>query len=187
MEKIASFQVDHTRLLPGMYVSRMDGDVVTYDIRFIQPNTPPYMSTAAMHTIEHLFATYARSSVWGKGIVYVGPMGCRTGFYLLTRTGGHPDAVSPAEAIRLVREAMAFIAAFDGDIPGATEPGMPATTASTTCRVPVCSPRGCAKRSPAGRPKSWCTDAPGPGKGAEGNFAKQTERGGKPYGFPASL
>lgn len=122
MEKIASFQVDHTRLLPGMYVSRMDGDVVTYDIRFIQPNTPPYMSTAAMHTIEHLFATYARSSVWGKGIVYVGPMGCRTGFYLLTRTDGHPDAVSPAEAIRLVQETMAFIMAFDGDIPGATEP-----------------------------------------------------------------
>lgn len=122
MEKIASFQVDHTRLMPGMYVSRMDGDVVTYDIRFIRPNTPPFMPVAAMHTIEHLFATYARSSLWGKGIVYVGPMGCRTGFYLLTRTGGHPDAVPPAEAIRLVREAMAFIAAFDGDIPGATEP-----------------------------------------------------------------
>lgn len=122
MEKIASFQVDHTRLLPGMYISRIDDDVATYDIRFIKPNTPPFMPVAAMHTIEHLFATYARSSTWGKGIVYVGPMGCRTGFYLLTRTGGHPDAVPPADAVRLVQEAMAFIAAFDGDIPGATEP-----------------------------------------------------------------
>ena len=122
MEKIASFQVDHTRLLPGMDLSRIDDDVATYDIRFIKPNTPPFMPVAAMHTIEHLFATYARSSTWGKGIVYVGPMGCRTGFYLLTRTGGHPDAVPPADAVRLVQEAMAFIAAFDGDIPGATEP-----------------------------------------------------------------
>ena len=103
MEKIASFQVDHTRLLPGMYISRIDDDVATYDIRFIKPNTPPFMPVAAMHTIEHLFATYARSSAWGKGIVYVGPMGCRTGFYLLTRTGGHPDAVPPADAVRLAK------------------------------------------------------------------------------------
>lgn len=122
MEKIASFQVDHTRLLPGMYISRIDGDVVTYDVRFVKPNTPPFMPVPAMHTIEHLFATYARSSGWGKGIVYVGPMGCRTGFYLLTRGGAHPDAVGYADAIRLTREAMAFIAGFEGEIPGATEP-----------------------------------------------------------------
>lgn len=120
MDKIASFQVDHTCLEPGMYISRVDGDVVTYDLRFIKPNTPPYLSTPAMHTIEHLFATYARNSAVGEGIVYVGPMGCRTGFYLLTRGGDHPHAITHAQAITLVQESLRYIAAYEGPIPGAS-------------------------------------------------------------------
>ena len=117
LERIASFQVDHTRLEPGMYLSRADGDVVTYDIRFVKPNTPPFMEMPAVHTLEHLFATYARSSRWKDGVIYVGPMGCRTGFYLLVR---EPD-VSAEDAIRLAGEAMAFAAGYEGIIPGATE------------------------------------------------------------------
>lgn len=85
MERIASFCVDHTRLERGMYISRVDGDVVTYDIRMKKPNQGDYLANGALHTIEHLFATYARNSVYGPGVIYVGPMGCRTGFYLLTR------------------------------------------------------------------------------------------------------
>lgn len=114
MKKIASFQVDHTRLLPGMYISRIDGDIVTYDLRFVRPNTPPFLENGVLHTIEHLFATYARNSELGGGIVYFGPMGCRTGFYLLTRGLTH------AQAIALTKETLAFIASYEGDIPGAS-------------------------------------------------------------------
>lgn len=115
MEKIASFQINHDTLLPGMYISRVDGDVITYDVRFVRPNTPPYLPTAAMHTIEHLVATYVRNSACRDGIIYFGPMGCRTGFYFLTRGIDHADA------ILLMHDAMAFAAAFEGDIPGASQ------------------------------------------------------------------
>lgn len=115
LEKIASFQVDHTRLLPGMYISRVDGDVVTYDVRFVRPNTPPYLEMPAVHTLEHLVATYVRSSPWKDGVIYFGPMGCRTGFYFLTR------GLSHEEAIGLMQRALAFTAAYTGEIPGATE------------------------------------------------------------------
>ena len=96
MERIASFCVDHTKLLPGMYLSRQDGEngeILTWDIRMKQPNKGSYLSPAAAHTLEHLFATYARNSKYSKGIVYVGPMGCLTGFYLLT------IGLAPAEAL----------------------------------------------------------------------------------------
>lgn len=116
MEHIASFCVDHTRLERGMYLSRQDGDIITYDIRMKKPNGGDYLAVPAMHTIEHLFATYARNSQYGSGVVYVGPMGCRTGFYLLTRGLTHQQAV------QLVQDSMAFIAAYEGEIPGATEP-----------------------------------------------------------------
>lgn len=116
MERIASFCVDHTRLERGMYLSRQDGDIITYDIRMKKPNGGDYLAVPAMHTIEHLFATYARNSQYGSGVVYVGPMGCRTGFYLLTRGLTHQ------QAIQLVQDSMAFIAAYEGEIPGATEP-----------------------------------------------------------------
>lgn len=116
MKRIASFCVDHTKLERGMYLSRTDGDVMTYDIRMRKPNQGDYLSPAALHTFEHLFATYARSSAFSDNVLYVGPMGCRTGFYLLTRDLPHADA------IRLVRDSFAFIAAYTGEIPGASEP-----------------------------------------------------------------
>lgn len=112
MEKIASFRVDHTRLTPGLYVSRIDGDVTTYDLRFIKPNTPPFLEVAAIHTIEHLVATYVRNSVHKDSVIYFGPMGCRTGFYFLSR------GLTDAQVLMLLREAMAFTAAFDGEVPG---------------------------------------------------------------------
>ena len=115
MKRIASFEVDHTVLQPGMYLSRTDGDVVTYDLRFIRPNTPPFLPPAVLHTIEHLFATYVRNSVFAPHIVYFGPMGCRTGFYLLTR------GLTDAQALALVLDSYRFVASFEGDIPGASE------------------------------------------------------------------
>ena len=113
MKKIASFTINHDTLEKGMYISRIDGDVVTYDIRMKKPNGGDYFQMAAAHTVEHLFATYARNSAHGDKIVYVGPMGCRTGFYLLTR-----DTLSHQEAIALVQESMAFVRDFEGEIPG---------------------------------------------------------------------
>ena len=113
MKLISSFTVDHDLLDKGMYISRIDGDVVTYDVRMKKPNAGDYLTDGALHTIEHLFATFARNGALSDQVLYVGPMGCRTGFYLLLR-----DAVSREAAIRLVQEAMAFIAGFEGEIPG---------------------------------------------------------------------
>lgn len=113
MKRIASFSVNHDTLEKGMYVSREDGDVITYDIRMKKPNAGDYLSSPAAHTIEHLFATYARNSDFTDNVIYVGPMGCRTGFYLLLR-----DSVSRADAIKLVKDSMAFIKDFAGEIPG---------------------------------------------------------------------
>ena len=115
MERIANFQVDHTKFGIGMYISRIDGDIVTYDIRMVKPNGGVYISNPSLHTIEHLFATYARNSSYGKNIIYVGPMGCRTGFYLLTRDMSHENAID------LVRDAYRFISGYNGEIPGCTE------------------------------------------------------------------
>jgi S-ribosylhomocysteine lyase len=113
MKKIASFTVNHDTLEKGMYISRIDGDVVTYDIRMKKPNGGDYLSMSAAHTIEHLFATYARNSTLAQHVLYVGPMGCRTGFYFLVR-----DTMSHAQAITLVQESMAFVRDFEGEIPG---------------------------------------------------------------------
>ena len=114
MEKIASFTINHDLLTPGMYVSRVDGDVVTYDLRLKFPNRGDYLAQGALHTLEHLIATYARSSNLSDRVIYFGPMGCRTGFYLLLR-----DSVSKEEAMSLTRDAFALAAAFQGEIPGA--------------------------------------------------------------------
>ena len=114
LRKIASFTINHDTLVPGMYVSRVDGDCVTYDLRLKYPNRGDYLAQKPLHTLEHLVATYVRSSPWSDSVVYFGPMGCRTGFYLILR-----DAVSHEQAIALVKEAFAFSAAFEGDIPGA--------------------------------------------------------------------
>ena len=115
MKKIASFTVDHDRLLPGMYVSRIDGDAVTYDVRMKRPNAGDYLSTGAAHTLEHLLATFARNSGLSDSVIYVGPMGCRTGFYIILR-----DTVTREQALELVREAFLFAADYEGEIPGNT-------------------------------------------------------------------
>ena len=114
MKRIASFCVDHTTLMPGVYLSRQDGDVLTWDIRMKRPNQGQSRSPAAAHTLEHLFATYARNSAWSEHVVYVGPMGCLTGFYLLT-TG-----LDKMQVLALVRESFAWMAEYEGEIPGAS-------------------------------------------------------------------
>lgn len=113
MKTIASFTVNHDKLKKGMYISRADGDVITYDVRMKLPNAGDYLTNGAMHTFEHLFATYARNDAVGDQVIYVGPMGCRTGFYLLLR-----DTVSKKQAIDLVRNSLQFVSAFEGTIPG---------------------------------------------------------------------
>ena len=120
MEKIASFTIDHLKLLPGIYVSRKDnvGDnvVTTFDIRVTRPNFEPVMNTAEIHTIEHLAATYLRNhKEYGSKIVYFGPMGCRTGFYLLL-AGDYESK----DIVDLIRDMFVFIRDFSGDVPGAS-------------------------------------------------------------------
>lgn len=119
MEKIASFTVDHLRLLPGVYVSRRDrvgdGVVTTFDLRMTRPNEEPVMNTAEVHTIEHLGATFLRNHPhWKDRTVYFGPMGCRTGFYMLL--AGELDS---REVLPLVTEMFRFIRDFRGEVPGA--------------------------------------------------------------------
>ena len=120
MEKITSFTIDHIKLQPGVYVSRKDKvgpeTVTTFDLRLTSPNDEPVMNTAEMHTIEHLAATYLRNEpVWKEKVLYFGPMGCRTGFYLLLAG----DWTS-AEIVPLVRDCFAFIRDFRDEVPGAS-------------------------------------------------------------------
>lgn len=113
MKKITSFTINHDLLTPGIYVSRIDGDVVTYDVRMKVPNGGDYLSSPAMHTIEHIFATFVRNSRHADHVIYFGPMGCRTGFYLLLR-----DSVTAGEVLDLICEGFAFVRDFEGEIPG---------------------------------------------------------------------
>ena len=113
MEKIASFTIDHTILPKGMYLSRVDANTVTYDIRTRKPNVEEVMENGAIHTLEHLFATYVRNSIHKDKVIYFGPIGCRTGFYFITT-----DTLSKADAIELTKNAIAFCAEFEGEIPG---------------------------------------------------------------------
>lgn len=120
MKKIASFTIDHIHLLRGIYVSRKDevgGEVVTtFDIRMKEPNREPALGQGALHTIEHLAATYLRNHpVWADKIVYWGPMGCLTGNYLLMKGDLRPEDIAG-----LMRETFAFIAGYEGEVPGAT-------------------------------------------------------------------
>ncbi|MDR0760421.1 MAG: S-ribosylhomocysteine lyase [Treponema sp.] len=119
MKKIASFQIDHLRLKPGLYVSRKDtfGETIftTFDLRLKMPNKEPVIDMPALHTIEHLGATFLRSHTgWADRVVYFGPMGCRTGCYLILE-----GDLSSEDALPLVREMLDWIAAFEGPIPGA--------------------------------------------------------------------
>ena len=116
MERIASFQVDHNKLVPGMYLSRRDGKVTTLDLRFKKPNTGDLLTNAEMHSVEHVIATLLRNGRAKDAIVYFGPMGCQTGFYLLFDGAQLTDA----EAVELVKETFAAGAAFDGEMPGAS-------------------------------------------------------------------
>ena len=123
MERIASFCVDHTKLDRGMYLSRQDGDVLTWDIRMKKPNQGDYLTTGSAHTLEHLFATYARNSTVKDGVIYVGP----------------------AQALELTVDSFRFMAAFEGDIPGASEVecgnyrdmDLPAAKAEAAAMLPV--------------------------------------------------
>ncbi|MDD6057474.1 MAG: S-ribosylhomocysteine lyase, partial [Clostridiales bacterium] len=120
MKKIASFQIDHIKLQPGIYVSRKDHigaeTITTFDLRMTSPNEEPVMNTAEMHAIEHLAATFLRNhAVYGEKIVYFGPMGCRTGFYLLL-AGDYTSR----DIVALMIELFEFIRAFEGEIPGAS-------------------------------------------------------------------
>lgn len=121
MEKIASFTIDHNRLMRGIYVSRMDttpaGDrITTFDIRMTEPNRQPALSPEALHAMEHLAATYLRNHPdWSDRVVYWGPMGCCTGNYLLMQ-----GELTPTDILPLMREVMEWIAGFEGDVPGAT-------------------------------------------------------------------
>ena len=112
MNRIPSFCIDHTRLEPGVYLSRQDDDVLTWDVRMKHPNAGDYVPVPALHTIEHLFATYARNSKWKDGVNYIGPMGCRTGMYFLTR------GLSPEEVLSCVTESYRFMSSYEGEIPG---------------------------------------------------------------------
>ena len=116
MERIASFQVDHTKLLPGLYLSRRDGDVVTFDLRFKKPNTGDLLSNSEMHSVEHLIATLLRNSREKDSVVYFGPMGCQTGFYFLF----DGKRLSLDGAVGLLKEVFSAAAEYGGEMPGAS-------------------------------------------------------------------
>ena len=114
MERIASFQVDHTKLLPGLYLSRRDGEITTFDLRFKKPNTGDLLSNAEMHSVEHVMATLLRNAPQRDAVIYFGPMGCQTGFYFLFDN----RLLSCEGAIDLLKEVFAAAADFEGEMPG---------------------------------------------------------------------
>ena len=114
--RITSFSINHDVLLPGLYVSRVDGDVTTYDMRTRRPNTGDLMDNSTMHSLEHMFATYIRNGDLKDSVVYFGPMGCQTGFYFLF----DGEQLSNANAVRLLQRVFTAAAKFDGAMPGAS-------------------------------------------------------------------
>ena len=115
IEKIESFKIDHNKLGEGIYVSRIDGDIVTYDLRTRKPNMGNYMDNATMHSVEHMIATYIRSSELAKDIIYFGPMGCQTGFYLLVRNGENEKVLS------VLKETLQKVINHEGEVFGASQ------------------------------------------------------------------
>ena len=115
LKKITSFTIDHTKLNEGIYISRTDGDVITYDIRTRKPNLGDYMDNETMHSVEHLFATLVRNSEIADKVIYFGPMGCQTGFYLLVRD------VASAEVVAVTKAILTKITEYDGEIPGKSD------------------------------------------------------------------
>ena len=114
MERIKSFQINHNILQPGFYISREDDNVITYDLRTRKPNNGDYMSNATMHSLEHMFATYARNSAVSDKVIYFGPMGCQTGFYFLVKD------LAPVEVFELTIEILEDIVAYEGPVFGAS-------------------------------------------------------------------
>lgn len=114
MERITSFTVNHDLLEPGIYLSRVDGDVTTYDLRTRKPNQGSYMDNLTMHSVEHMFATLIRNSPLKDDVIYFGPMGCQTGFYLLIRNADH------AQVLSTVKQVLRDILAYDGPVFGAS-------------------------------------------------------------------
>ena len=114
--RIESFKIDHNKLKEGIYISRVDGDIVTYDLRTRKPNMGDYMDNVTMHSVEHMIATFIRSSEIGESVIYFGPMGCRTGFYLLVR-----DAVSKEDVLSALKDALEKTISHDGDVFGASQ------------------------------------------------------------------
>ena len=115
MNKIASFTVNHDKITEGIYISRIDGDITTYDMRMRKPNMGDYIDNLTIHSLEHMFATYVRNSEIGSKVIYFGPMGCQTGFYLLTR------ALDPQVVYREVLAVLEKIIAHEGAVFGASE------------------------------------------------------------------
>ena len=113
-QKIASFTIDHNKLVPGIYVSRVDGDVVTYDLRTRKPNSGDYMDNSTMHSVEHMIATYIRSSELKDDIIYFGPMGCQTGFYLLVRNGDNEKVLA------VIKDVLKKVISHEGEVFGAS-------------------------------------------------------------------
>lgn len=113
--KITSFTVDHTKITPGIYISRIDGDIATYDMRTRKPNAGDYMSDLTMHSVEHMFATYVRNSEIGDRVIYFGPMGCQTGFYFLVR------GLECETVLRVTKDVLRRIIAHTGHMFGASE------------------------------------------------------------------
>ena len=114
MKRISSFCADHTKIVPGIYKARIDGDITTYDMRTRKPNAGDYMDNSTMHTFEHLFATYVRNSEIKDRVIYFGPMGCQTGFYLLVRDS------DDAETAAIIKEVTKKITEHTGAVFGAS-------------------------------------------------------------------
>lgn len=115
MEKIASFTVDHRFIKEWIYISRIDGDITTYDMRMRKPNMGDLIDNASMHSLEHMFATMIRNSAIKDSVIYFGPMGCQTGFYLLVRNADNKTVVEQ------IKKTLADIVSYDGEMPGASE------------------------------------------------------------------
>lgn len=114
LERIKSFEIDHNLLEPGFYISREDKDIITYDLRTRKPNAGDYMSNLAMHSVEHMFATFVRNSNISDDVVYFGPMGCQTGFYLLVKNQ------KPMDVFAITKEILEQILAYEGPVFGAS-------------------------------------------------------------------
>lgn len=115
MDKITSFTVDHKRVAPGIYISRIDGDITTYDMRTRKPNCGAYMDNVTMHTFEHMFATFVRNSEIAENVIYFGPMGCQTGFYLLVKNADND------KIYEVITDVLKKIIEYEGEVFGASE------------------------------------------------------------------